>query len=112
MKSTTKEKQYKRPWETMTPDIKTEAIRLTAVTYGVDPRAVFEWFKEYVVKFGDGPDTFVPWYMQQRLRWENRYLPFEPYYPHEVYSCLADAEPADWLYNHPAWAKKTIAHRF
>lgn len=93
-----------RPWERMEPTITPQTIRLTAVTYRIEPDDLLKWFDAYQARFRQGPVVFIPWYNQQRAFFENGMLVFEPYYPHECYAQLLEMDTS-WLYDHPAWGR-------
>lgn len=92
-----------KPWQDMKPAINEETMRLTANTYGVFYRDLSAWMTAYVLRFSQGPATFIPWYKQQTALWQSGELRFQPYYPHEMYPDLLSG--ASWLYDHPAWKR-------
>jgi len=55
-----------KPWQTMTPAITLATMQLTAKTYGVPVDSFVHWCDEYVDKFSQGPEVFIPWYKAQR----------------------------------------------
>jgi hypothetical protein len=86
------------PWKTARLLVTDADIALTAVLHNQPLLWVQQFYAEYAEKFREGPQSFIPWYLEKR-REEGG---LTPPYVHEVFDVMSDNH--DWLYRHPAWA--------